>query len=167
LSALEHGEVFHHAKAMSSDFALQCSLYLYSCGMGKYINDKFTPLNGTKSRQRIYQMRNIARGCCMVCGKPAATSILCLEHAVKKREQMRVRRWCGKRMNSLTYRLEKELQKTLDKQPETREIDAHGHQTGTAVAEQKDSTACDGDVGLSEEHLVPEPGRAEAAEQVA
>jgi hypothetical protein len=70
-------------------------------------------------------------------------------------------------VNSLTYRLQKEMQKSIDKAHETIEIDAHGHQTESAVAEQKDLDSRDGDVCVSEASGVSEPGRSETTAQIA
>lgn len=61
------------------------------------IKDKFTNL--PVSRQRKYQLRKKQSGMCIICGKPRATAMHCLEHAIAHRERER------KRYNSLTYRL--------------------------------------------------------------
>lgn len=50
--------------------------------MPKLIIDEFT--SQPVSRQRKYQLRKQARGCCRICGKAAKNGI-CKEHAEKAR----------------------------------------------------------------------------------
>ncbi len=49
----------------------------------KAIQDEFTPLAGTISRQQLYQMRHRADGLCVLCCQPAAAdTVLCKDHAM-------------------------------------------------------------------------------------
>jgi len=48
------------------------------------IKDEFADL--PVSRQRKWQLRQMARGGCRICGKPATSAGLCLKHLVKERE---------------------------------------------------------------------------------
>jgi hypothetical protein len=71
----------------------------------KAILDRFTKLG--VSRQRKYQMRHDRAGLCNLCPRPAVMAFHCLEHAVRNREDQRVRQKSGRRnFGSKTYRLE-------------------------------------------------------------
>ena len=48
------------------------------------IKDEFAEL--PVSRQRKWQLRQMARGGCRICGEPATSVGLCLKHLVKERE---------------------------------------------------------------------------------
>lgn len=72
----------------------------------KRIKDKFSKLAGKFSTQRIYQMRQAARGLCSLCPEKAVVSGFCLEHAVKKREYQRRKLGSKRRNNAITYRLQ-------------------------------------------------------------
>lgn len=68
------------------------------------IQDQFTHLK--ISRQRKYQLRKAAAGCCTECGKPALKGCSrCLAHQVIARERQRTKLGCVRRYNSKTYRL--------------------------------------------------------------
>ena len=53
------------------------------------IQDEFTNL--PVSRQRKWQLRQIAQGGCRICGQPATSVGLCLKHMVKEREHTAAR----------------------------------------------------------------------------
>lgn len=61
------------------------------------------------TRQRRWQIKHKEMGLCHQCSEPAVISMLCLKHAIAKRELERKRVGYKRRNNSLTYRLEKKL----------------------------------------------------------
>jgi hypothetical protein len=78
------------------------------------IHDEFTHLQGTVSRQRIYQLRKRAKGLCMYCATAAVRPGLCPKHLAKmqvaKRENMRKRLGCARRnYNAPSYQLQAEV----------------------------------------------------------
>ena len=48
--------------------------------MPKLIHDEFTILQGTVSRQRIWQLLRTRERRCIICGEPAVTRFRCLFH---------------------------------------------------------------------------------------
>jgi len=77
----------------------------------KPIQDEFTHLAGTVSRQRIWQLRKYAEGKCVICGAGATTAQHCDAHAqqarVLSRETARNRLGCKRRnLNSRSYKIE-------------------------------------------------------------
>lgn len=74
------------------------------------IHDRFSQLmkrDGTPmTAQQRSQLRNKAKGLCIVCGKPVVSKNHCLEHMVIARERVRSRSNAVKRINSWSYRLE-------------------------------------------------------------
>lgn len=72
------------------------------------IQDEFTELSGTVSRERLRQLRKMARGLCKTagCEEPLATKDQCLSHAVRWREKQRRQKGHKRRNRSLSYRLE-------------------------------------------------------------
>jgi hypothetical protein len=73
--------------------------------MPKLIHDEFTDL--AVSRARKHQLRMVRDGRCMICGKPAMISGLCLKHRIARRENARKRLGRKRRSyNALSYRLE-------------------------------------------------------------
>lgn len=63
------------------------------------------------SPQRRYQLRHARDGLCEKCSQPAVMSGVCLKHAIKAREYQHKHRNCKRRLNSKSYRLEKEQTK--------------------------------------------------------
>lgn len=59
------------------------------------------------SRQRRYQLRHKREGVCTHCKEQAVMGGMCLRHAIYRREYLRKKLGCKKRLNSLSYRLEK------------------------------------------------------------
>ncbi len=72
------------------------------------IIDEFTNL--PVSRQRKWQLRKQKLVHCRICGAPAISGMYCLEHMVALRERQRARLGSKKRNNSISYRLQQELQ---------------------------------------------------------
>lgn len=77
--------------------------------MSKRLNDQFSHLAGTVSRQRLYQWRKAAAGGCQVCGQPAAPGMKkCVRCLVAARERARNRSGAVRRYDCKSARLEKE-----------------------------------------------------------
>jgi hypothetical protein len=73
--------------------------------MGKAIKDEFATLR--VSRQWRYQLRMRRDGRCIICGEPAVTGLMCLDHMVKARERQRKRLGLKRRHhNARSYQLE-------------------------------------------------------------
>ena len=78
--------------------------------MRKRIEDEFTNLR--ISRQRKYQLRMLRDRRCTECGEPAVQGSRCLKHLIKARERQRRKRGLKRRYyNTLSYRLEQQLEK--------------------------------------------------------
>ena len=56
---------------------------------------------------------------CIVCGEPAVVGIFCLKHAIEVRERQRQARGYIRRYDSLTYRLQRALEKRPENPPPT------------------------------------------------
>ena len=73
--------------------------------MGKPIKDEFAALR--VSRQWRYQLRMRRDNRCIICGDPAVSGLMCLDHMVKARERQRKRLGLKRRhKNALSYKLE-------------------------------------------------------------
>jgi hypothetical protein len=70
--------------------------------MTKPIKDKFTKLK--ISRQWRYQLRMRRDKRCIICGTPITRGLMCLEHMVKARERLGLKR---RHRNALSYRLQR------------------------------------------------------------
>jgi hypothetical protein len=71
----------------------------------------------TVSRQRRWQIRQRAKGLCILCGEPAVTKTFCLRHAISARERERQRLGCKRRFRSITYRLAETIKSKRKRQP--------------------------------------------------
>jgi hypothetical protein len=72
--------------------------------VARLIIDEFTDL--PVSRQRKKQLRWHRDGRCEICGEPCAPYILCVRHAVYRRELAHRQAGCTRRNNTQSYRRE-------------------------------------------------------------
>jgi hypothetical protein len=76
--------------------------------------DKFSDLPISPKQRFLMRVKKSKK--CIICGEPAVVGIFCLKHAIEDRERQRQKFGFQRRYNSLTYRLQRALEKKLKKE---------------------------------------------------